>query len=439
VSDIRENSSAACVKRTRYINAAFGGIQMKSWRVALSFFAAAMPWAAAQSAGSNAPAVLERVVIVERHGVRPPTKAPEVLAKFAEQPWPQWSVKPGELTAHGAEALALMGGALLRTYKREGLFASEPCPKNVFVWADSADQRTRASGDAVLKGFGCDTPSQHLQAGETDPLFDPIEAGLCPVDAEKAKAAATEKLSAVLAANKEAYERGRREMQKILTPNGCGKAGQRECLVGEGSDTVASKNGETRLDGPLANASGLTENLLLEYSEGKPLCEVGWGRAAGKLDAVLPLHNLYADVMRRTPYFSSRRGSLLAQQVLDLLNGRKSSFQGAAPVPADAKFVVFLGHDTNLSNMSGFLETSWSLKGQPDHTAPDTAIAFEKWRRADGSRFVRVKVFYQTLEETWALTPINEPKSVELCGEEGCPLSEITRKISANISQDCLK
>ncbi|GAA0548797.1 histidine-type phosphatase [Rhizomicrobium palustre] len=380
------------------------------------------------------------MVIVERHGVRPPTKAPEAIAKFAEQPWPQWSVKPGELTAHGAEAIALMGAALKRVYMEKGLLAATPCPKNVFVWSDSADQRTRASGDAVLKGFGCEAQSHHLEPGIDDPLFDPIAAGICPVDPEKGKAALQARLPIILdkPGVRASYLKARATMQAILTPNGCGKEGQRACLISEGEDKVVIRKGEVRLDGPLDNASGLTENLLLEYSEGKPLSVVGWGRAGDKLSEVLTLHNLYADIFRSAPYMASRRGSLLAQQVVDILEGQPSHFKGAAPVPMDAKLVLFLGHDTNLSNMAGFLNATWSLAGQPDDTAPNTAIAFERWRRADGSAVVRVNVFFQSLDETRKLTPIKTPRVLELCGREGCPLTEITQKISANVSQDCL-
>ncbi len=63
----------------------------------------------AASPAAAAP-VLEKVVILQRHGVRSPTKALEG--------WAQWPVAPGELTDHGAAALARMGDALHRHYAR---------------------------------------------------------------------------------------------------------------------------------------------------------------------------------------------------------------------------------------------------------------------------------------------------------------------------------
>lgn len=392
---------------------------------------------------SAAEATLERVVIVERHGVRPPTKAAADLAKYAQNPWPEWPVPPGELTAHGADAMTLMGGAFLRTYIKSGLFADGGCPAGVFVWSDSGDQRTRASGDAILKGFGCTAPSQHLSAGSEDPMFDAVAAKVCTPDAAQAKAAAEKRLASSMAGQRNAYDKGRKVLQSVLTPNGCGKPGQRECLIGDGENSITVKNGDVRMEGPLAVASSLSENLLLEYSEGMPRQDVGWGNGAGALSGVLPLHNLYADVMRRNPALASYRSALLAQQIVDLLNHRPSPFQGAAPVPADAKLVVFLGHDGNLSNLSGLIGTPWSLPGQPDATAPGTALAFELWRAADGTKVVKLRVLYQTLEDTRGLaklvTPRSRPLALSGCPKGICSLAELTKRLEENIAPACLK
>ena len=71
---------------------------------------------------------LERVVVVQRHGVRPPTSSNAELAHFAAQPWPSWPVPTGELTPHGAEVVRLMGLSLGRTYRAAGLLPERGCP-----------------------------------------------------------------------------------------------------------------------------------------------------------------------------------------------------------------------------------------------------------------------------------------------------------------------
>jgi len=91
---------------------------------------------------------LVRVVIVTRHGVRPPTQSNADLAKYADKAWPDWPVAPGELTPHGAETVRLMGVTLREAYRAAGLLPREGCagPGQVTVWGDGADQRTRESG-----------------------------------------------------------------------------------------------------------------------------------------------------------------------------------------------------------------------------------------------------------------------------------------------------
>lgn len=51
-------------------------------------------------------AVLERVVLLARHGIRSPTKPPQTLQAQTGHAWAQWPAAPGELTAHGKQALA---------------------------------------------------------------------------------------------------------------------------------------------------------------------------------------------------------------------------------------------------------------------------------------------------------------------------------------------
>src|SRR5215813_6389040 len=108
---------------------------------------------------------LERVVLVSRHGIRPPTRGNEELNKYGEQVWPQWPVAPGELTPHGATALERMGDGLKQRY---GALLGN-C--NFFVWSDGADSRTRDSGEALARGLapGCAAKTAHGAPGKDDP------------------------------------------------------------------------------------------------------------------------------------------------------------------------------------------------------------------------------------------------------------------------------
>src|SRR5262249_803269 len=74
------------------------------------------------------------------------------------------------------------------------------------------------------------------------------------------------------------------------------------------------------LNGPLTLRSTLTENLLLEYTNGMSGNEFGWNRLTPSgLQHIMKLHTTYADLMRRTPYLARVRGSNLLNYVVQSL------------------------------------------------------------------------------------------------------------------------
>jgi 4-phytase/acid phosphatase len=357
---------------------------------------------------------LQRVIILQRHGVRAPTKSPEALAAFAAQPWAQWPVGPGELTDHGAAALARMGDGLRLHYAP----LLGDCGR-VFVWADNADQRTRVSGNTMAASLapGCQLTA-HWAQGDDDPVFHGDR--VCPADEKAAQEAVAARLPQVIAARSAAYGKARAKLAEILGKNGAG-------------DTSVRKGG--KLDGALGDASSLTENLYLEYAQG--MAQPGWGRMSrADLDTIMPLHDMASDLTRRTPLLAAHNGALLAQQIAALLTGET----GRVAVPAGAKVILLAGHDTNLSNIAGLLGVHWTLPQQPDSTAPDTALAFEVWHDGHGD-FVRLKLYYQTLDELRDLTPLREPAHRDLmlpdCRHQ-CSARDVAQTLKAATPPECL-
>ena len=53
---------------------------------------------------------LNKVIIVSRHGVRPPTKMTRQMSEITAQTWPTWSAPLGHLTPTGAKLVTLLGG-----------------------------------------------------------------------------------------------------------------------------------------------------------------------------------------------------------------------------------------------------------------------------------------------------------------------------------------
>ncbi len=366
---------------------------------------------------ATASPVLDKVIILQRHGVRAPTKAPADLAPSARDPWVSWPVAPGELTDHGANALARMGEALHHHYAR--ILPNGDCSR-VFVWADNADQRTRQSGWVMAKALspGCDA-SAHWADGEDDALFHGEKT--CPADPRAAQEAVAARLPSVIAARQKAYDTARRKLADILGKDG-------------GADNIVRKGG--KLEGALGEASSLTENLYLEYAQG--MAHPGWGRMSRTdLEAIMPLHDMASNLTRRTPLLAAHNGSLLAQQIVALLTGKP----GRVAVPTAARVILLAGHDTNLSNIAAMLGASWTLPKQPDSTAPDTALAFEVWNDK-GRVFVRLRVFYQTLDQLRDVSVLRDPPHRDLalpgCGQD-CPLSKVASALDSAMAKECLE
>lgn len=67
---------------------------------------------------------LQYVVLVTRHGVRAPTWTNEQLNEYSAEPWPDWDVKPGELTGHGRLLMKLFGAYYRAYFAGEGLLTA---------------------------------------------------------------------------------------------------------------------------------------------------------------------------------------------------------------------------------------------------------------------------------------------------------------------------
>ena len=58
----------------------------------------------------------------------------------------------------------------------------------------------------------------------------------------------------------------------------------------------------------------------------------------------------------------------------------------------------------NLVLMASVFGLAWTLPGEPDATAPSTALAFELWTD-HGTQYVRPVVYYETLNQLRTLKP----------------------------------
>ncbi|MGA3028904.1 MAG: histidine-type phosphatase [Bryobacteraceae bacterium] len=325
------------------------------------------------------------MVTVSRHGVRSPTWTPERLNRYSAGRWPDFGVPPGYLTPHGREAMKLMGSYYRDWFLKEALLGSEDCrdARRIYIRADT-DQRTVESGRALAEALapGCGVAVHSAPGGEKDPLFSAAGIRRPPAKDVNVAAEALADLNTVL-----------------------------------GGQGVPASEGSV--------AASLAEDMLLEYLNGFSGKDLGWGRLnAGNLEQILSLHADHAEATRRAPEIARARGSNLLAHVLASMQQTASdkTTPGAVGRPRDT-VLILIGHDTNISNISGMLGISWHLPGYPaNETPPGGALVFSLWQDSAGRRVVRTQYLAQTPDQMHDMVPLSlaSPPAIENIQVPGC-------------------
>lgn len=406
---------------------------------------------------------LKYVVIVSRHGIRPPTWTNEQLNTYSRDPWPQWDVPPGHLTSHGAAVMKLFGDYDRALFAKDGLLEPQGCADagKVHIWAD-IDERTVSTGKSLSEGMfpGCGVKVNHMPDEKPDPIFSPIGAGVGRPDKEIGPAALLGRLGghpeALLDAHRPALELLEQIMLGCRPGVNCSDKDldSKQCLLTMPT-TVGPAQGDKPADmkGPLNFASTLAEDFLLEYTNGMEGKDLGWGRLdEARLRQVMSLHIAYSDLLRRTPYIGRVLASNLLAHVLKSMEQAVSgkAVAGAMGKPGDRALVI-VGHDGNLSNIAGALDISWLLPGyQPNDTPPGGALVFELWQQAGGEFQVRSYYTAQTLEQmrkavplTLEKPPLSAPVFLEGCSAAGkgfpCSWKGFQKKVEGSIDPSMVK
>jgi 4-phytase/acid phosphatase len=372
-----------------------------------------------------------RVVLLMRHGVRPPTHEPALDPAIAPDPWPKWDVPDGDLTPHGAAAISLLASFDRAMLAGEGLMPAAGCPAagTVSIYAD-VDERTVKTGEAYAAGFapGCALPVGHA-AGAKDPLFSALDTPSPDFDAKAAKKAMEEAAGFDIKNPAGAYPALFQAMEAALDPGGHGFLDLPSKL------SAKSPGAPPKLSGPLAEGSSASEDFLLEYLEGKPMAQVGWGRVdAAQVATLLAFHPLAYTVTARPPYIADRAAGPLGARVL-------------AGLTAGPTVTVLVGHDTNLAELGGMLDLHWSLGGYPaDDPPPGGGIIFSLLRDSLGISYVTAAYQVQTMGQIRNLSALNlthppaiQPLAIPGCGnsvaQTACKLADFTSLIHKAAAQ----
>ncbi|MCW5759635.1 MAG: histidine-type phosphatase, partial [Phenylobacterium sp.] len=152
------------------------------------------------------------------------------------------------------------------------------------------------------------------------------------------------------------------------------------------------------LGGALGVASTAGQSIMLEYVEGKPMEQVGWGRAAkADLTRLLRFHSTKFYYEARTPYVAERAAAPIAQRILAALGGEAGA----------GRLTLLVGHDTNIAQLGGMLDLHWRIAEYPaDDPPPGGALGFELLSDAGGRSFVRAFYQAQSMDQLRNLAPL---------------------------------
>ena len=175
----------------------------------------------------------------------------------------------------------------------------------------------------------------------------------------------------------------------------------------------------------------MTENLLLEYTQGMSQADTGWGCIDGAtLRTLMQLSSANWDYGKRTPAVARIFASTLLDRILKTMqqSATGAAVPGALGKPGD-RLVILVGHDTNIVTVAGALNIDWVFDGRADDTPPGGALLFELWRPRDGGKpFVRLEYIAQTLEQMRNAEPLTlaNPPAVAPIFIPGCSRQDLS-------------
>ena len=393
--------------------------------------------------------VLDKVVQVSRHGVRPPTDSAK-LAKVTGRAQPRWSVPDGHLTGHGYAAAVEMGRYRGQVLRSAGLLP-DGCPASgqVFVRA-SPLQRTQATALALLDGLfpGCGLQPSVVQ-GDKDALFQADKMPFARLDAQRAEDSVLARMGGSVAGAQARYRDAEQQLRNVIC------AGSAPCSYAEQPwQLTQDEDGRLAIKG-LGTQANLGETFRLEYSEGLPLDQVafGHGRSARQVSQLTALTKAKYDFINDSPYIASRGGSQLMNQIaLALGQGTPQAKDDPLGMPPDTRFTLLVAHDTNISYLRTLLGFRWSLGDYLEGNIPPVgSLHFERYKQLSSGRyFLRVAFEAQSLEQIRQLTPLTRaqpPLHADMTGTQGCitasvgvlcPLDAALQRLDQNIDRTAL-
>ncbi|GBR69120.1 Ca2+-dependent phosphoinositide-specific phospholipase C [Gluconobacter kanchanaburiensis] len=336
---------------------------------------------------------LTRMIMVMRHGIRSPLVGQVPPGVGIPGGWPAWKGAPGDLTAHGAVGMMALG-TFDRTWMTDaGLIPAKTCPAagSVAVRANSS-ARTIASAEAFVRGFmpGCPITVQHKPLGQPDVLFSPLDADPGRFDMR----AIVPQLPDAERIFRE-REAALRLLGNVLTcaPGAC------DFLHAPAHIAADATGHQLVLSGPVAQASSLSEALMLAYLDGRPLLQTPSGTLdVGQLGTLSALHAGMLEAVVRPRALAELLSRDMRTRLL------KDLMQEDGPV-----FRLYMGHDDTIAPLLTMLGIHIRVPGYAEDEIPiGSALGFAVYDNGNGERRVRLLIQSQTPQA------LREPDRAEL-------------------------
>lgn len=368
---------------------------------------------------------LEKVVMLSRHGVRPQTDTAG-LEEATGRKWPQWSVPDGFLTGHGYAGMMAQGAWQLENWRSRGLMLGHkghcPMPGKVWLWA-APDQRTKATGVALLDGMfpGCGV-AVHTSEHQQDPLFDTIEMGIAKPNEQLVYQQVRERTGSSIEAQKK-YATAVADLRRAVCTDE-----QKSCeFLDKSWEVKINDKGKAKLSGPVSKGASIGETIRLQYSENLPLSDVAFGHArnAQEVNKLMALHAAKYDLVSNTMEYARHGGSILMRQLLGALSSEVNPDNNTNSQPKwHSPLIIFVGHDSNISQIQTMLGFNWQLPDYPRNDIPPggSLIMARYLDKQTGERWVQLTFSARTLDQWRQLSPLNarNPLPVAEFTHAGC-------------------
>ena len=395
---------------------------------------------------------LKQVIVFGRHSVRAPIAPNSSLDVFAAQPFPVFSVPTGYLTINGAALEKNLGGYYRLWLTNEGLLSgNDPADANRAYFRANVIQRTIATAQSFAAGVlpGANVYVNYLGSTASDPLFDPVGAGVARLDPQKAVAAVQGRFGGNLESLASAYAPELALLRSTLfgysasaNPVPAIPTGKIDVTAIPFAASVGGNTGWPVYPGGLASVLLAADPFVMEYADGLPLSDVGWGQLnAGGVSQLLRLYSLGIEMGNRTPYLDTVQSSNLASHVVRSMvqASTGNTMAGTLGTPS-TKMIVLIGSDTHLSGLAGLFDLQWLVPGyQPNYCAPGGALVLElRQSKGTGEFVVRASYIAQTLDQlrnrtplTLATPPAKAPVFIPGCSSRNatfdCPLAKFVQ------------